>query len=258
MFNLRLPPSLSMQTVKSHLPSDFFTQPAPPSTTPASCIENDVALALALAGWQGLTNSRIGPVPNTASCATCLRRLGLWMFKSREVDQETGEILVSAPMDHLDPIREHRFFCPWRNAAAQRNPGSKVAETENKTAWEVLALTIRNASYLRGNRNRSPKGSPALERSKSTTNPSTPVRPSRHVAAASHGGPSMPSPDLVDEEIEEEAAAENKERWARLRRVTSIFDTKNARKLRRTLSRPGTAAANSPDTAHSSGQAGAV
>lgn len=252
VFNLRLPPSLSLDTIKAHLPTTFFTDPAPASSITATA-PNDVALALALTGWQGLTNARIGAVPNSASCTTCLRRLGLWMFKSKEVDPETNQILVPAPMDHLDPVREHRFFCPWRNPAAQRNSGSKAAAAESKAAWEVLTLTVRNAAYLSG-RARSPKSAPASAKKGHGRSQSSIVPGSR--TPGTLGGlddpPSlMLGPDMVDEEEDEtERDAEDKKRWARLRRVKSLFDTKNGRKLRRTVSRPGTAASR-PETARS-------
>ncbi|KAK9770071.1 putative C3HC zinc finger-like-domain-containing protein [Seiridium cardinale] len=247
-FNLRLPESLSLETVKSQLPPKFFTEPPPTSKT-TSTKPNDVALALALAGWGGLTNPKIGPVPNSASCSTCLRRLGLWMFKSKEVNQETGEILVPAPMDHLDPVREHRFFCPWRNPSTQRNPGSKASEP-SKAAWEILVLTVRNATYLRGDTPRKDR-TPAHERSKSTILPGTLSTPKRHVPTASESAIDSPllmlGPDMVEDEEEDEKTrdAKDKERWARLRRVKSLFNTKNGRKrLSRTLSRPGTAKSN--------------
>ncbi|KAF7530432.1 hypothetical protein G7054_g9595 [Neopestalotiopsis clavispora] len=243
-FNIRLPESMSLETIKSQLPQKFFTEPPPASTT-NSKETNDVALALALAGWGGLTNPKIGPVPNSAACSTCQRRLGLWMFKSKEVDPETNQIIVPAPMDHLDPIREHRFFCPWRNPEAQRNPGSKASEP-NKAAWEVLVLTVRNAAYLRGDTPKKGRSS-GHWKSKSTAEPGTPgTRPRSHVPTASEGAIDssdlLLSPDDVrgDEEDDEKARdAKDKERWARLRRVKSLFNTKD--KLRRSLSRPGTA-----------------
>ncbi|KAI1772278.1 zf-C3HC-domain-containing protein [Hypoxylon cercidicola] len=243
LFNLRLPANLDLKAIKSQLTPTFFTEPPPPSTNPPSV--NDVALALALAGWQGLTNPRVGAVPNSATCATCLRRLGLWMFKSKEVDEATGQILVPAPMDYLDPVREHRFFCPWRNATVQHNPGART--TDNKTAWEVLAQTIKNHAYLRTQSEKSNLRSvfhrPAA---------SVPVTPSKGVQADADRRSPLPGPDMVDDDDEDTSArdAKDKERWVRLRRVKSLFDTKNGRKLRRTLSRPGTASSR-PPTAHS-------
>lgn len=273
LFNLRLPEQLDLQAVKSQLPADFFTEPPPPSPAINSTTAlNDVALALALAGWQGLNNPRIGPVPNSASCATCLRRLGLWMFKSKEVDEATGEILVPAPMDHLDPVREHRFFCPWRNPSAQKNPASKVKE--NKAGWEVLAQTLKNTSYLRGHAAKSSR--PRIFHRPSASVPATPSKGpsgtgsgSRDDASGITGGsdrdpqgvegqgsPSTPNADMAaaasnEEEDPAVRDAKDKERWARLRRVKSLFDTKNGKRLRRNLSRPSSIApASRPGTAH--------
>lgn len=213
-------------------------------------------------GWEGLSDKRIGAVPNSASCHTCLRRLGLWMFKSREVDPETNAILVPAPMSHLDPLREHRFFCPWKNGQAQRNPGSRPTPKgeEEKAGWEVLVQVLKNDAYLR---NRGAAGSTTTtssrlsaalhSRSKSTVVPqsapstalSTPGRPTTAGSGAARGGLDVPlqvfGPGL-DEEDEDEAttSAKDKERWARLRRVKSLFNTKAGTKLKKAVSRPGT------------------
>jgi hypothetical protein len=166
------------------------------------------------------------------------------MFKSREVDEATGEIIVPAPMDHLDPVREHRFFCPWRNAIAQQNPGAKTKDT--KTAWEVLAQTLKNSGYLRQQAERSTQRTTFHRPAASL--PGTPSRNGkqdvqRHMALG---------PDKVEDEEEDMAVRDvkDKERWAKLRRVKSLFDTKGRKKLQRTLSRPGTATSR-PPTAHS-------
>ncbi|KAI0152601.1 zf-C3HC-domain-containing protein [Xylariaceae sp. FL1272] len=246
LFNLRLPATLDIHLVKFQLPPAFFTDPPPPATNPAS--PNDVALLLAMTGWQGLTNDRIGAVPNTATCGTCLRRLGLWMFKSKEVDEATGQILVPAPMDSLDPVREHRFFCPWRSATAQHNPGAKTKS--NKAAWEVLAQTLKNSAYLR---QQAEKSNPRSVFHRPTASlPGTPATPSRIRGHGNDQKPPVLSPQAAGDEEEDMAAsdAKDKERWAKLRRVKSLFDTKGRKKLQRTLSRPGTAASR-PPTSHS-------
>ncbi|KAI2607973.1 zf-C3HC-domain-containing protein [Hypoxylon sp. NC1633] len=241
LFNLRLPTDLDLQVIKTQLPPSFFTEPPPPNTNPTN--PNDVALALALTGWQGLVNPRVGAVPNSATCATCLRRLGLWMFKSKEVDEAAGQVLVPAPMDYLDPVREHRFFCPWRSAVSQHNPGAKTAD--NKTAWEILAQTIKNHAYLRMHSEKSNLRT-VLHRPAA----SVPVTPSRGQINGDVQAP-MLGPDMIDgDEDMSIRDAKDKERWVRLRRVKSLFDTKNGKKLRRTQSRPGTAASR-PPTAHS-------
>ncbi|GAP92914.1 putative c3hc zinc finger domain-containing protein [Rosellinia necatrix] len=242
-FNLRLPQTLDLKAAQSQLPPTFFTEPEPPSTNPSS--PSEVALALALTGWQGLTHPKIGAVPNSATCATCWRRLGLWMFRSKEVDETTNEVIVPAPMDHLDPIREHRFFCPWRNAAVQQNPGSKTKET--KAAWEVLAQTLKNSAYLRQ------EGEKSVRRTLfHRPTASLPGTPSRTRKQDGEGQIAMETPEKPDDEEEDMTARDvkDKERWAKLRRVRSLFDTKNRKKLQRTLSRPGTPSSR-PPTSHS-------
>ncbi|KAI0421509.1 zf-C3HC-domain-containing protein [Xylaria grammica] len=242
-FNLRLPATLDLKVVKTQLPPNFFTEPPPPSTNPSS--PSNVALALALTGWQGLTNPRIGAVPNTATCATCLRRLGLWMFRSKEANEETGEVIVPAPMDHLDPVREHRFFCPWRNPTVQHNPGAKTKDT--KAAWEVLAQTLKNSAYLRQQAEKSAQRRPFHRPAASL--PGTPSRGSKRDGEEQAA---METPEKPEDEEEDMAArdAKDKERWAKLRRVKSLFDTKGRKKQQRALSRPGTASSR-PTTAHS-------
>ncbi|KAK3692084.1 copper-exporting ATPase-like protein [Podospora appendiculata] len=253
-FNLRLPPTLDIDTVLSYLPSTFFTNPPPPvnkalpaDSTPTA--PNRSALALAVLGWQGLSNPRIGPVPNSASCHTCLRRLGLWMFKSKEVDPQTGEVLVPAPMDHLDPLREHRFFCPWKNGAAQRNSGSKPLANgeEDKTGWEILVEVLKNDAFIRQ------RNALAHSRSKSNLLPqnrsaaggadngSTPQTPERPTTA--HGRVLGSAAAADDGEPEDEEARKKKDQamMSRLRRVKSLFNTKAGSKLKKlSSSRPGT------------------
>ncbi|KAK2014285.1 zf-C3HC-domain-containing protein [Colletotrichum eremochloae] len=237
-FNLKLPEGLNIDSVLTQLPEDFFTNPPPAKDSPDPKQPNRVALALALTGWQGLTNPRIGAVPNSASCNTCLRRLGLWMFKSKEVSAD-GEILVPAPMDHLDPIREHRFFCPWKNPATQRLGSAKPGSESDMAAWKCLVQVLRNDAYLRGALDDRPKN---RWHSRGASVPSTPVR--RGVAPPlTPGGYDSPSAatEPGGEEDEKSRDVKDKERWARLRRVKSLFESKNAKKLRRQLSRPGTA-----------------
>ncbi|KAG6318421.1 hypothetical protein E4U22_005420 [Claviceps purpurea] len=255
--NLRLPDDVNLDDVLSQLPPDFFTTP-PPTTDQSVSVDsahrppNRVALALALMGWQGLTDSRIGAVSNSASCHTCFRRLGLWMFKSKEVDPQ-GNVVVPAPMDHLDPVREHRLFCPWKDARAQ----SRSALTSDKqpptlsTAWKTLIQTIKNESDLRsvysGGQSRrvgqlrneeagSPSSSRGISASPASLAPSTPSpRKSMPFICVS-----SPPETLTGEEADKARDAKDKERWARLRKVKSLFDTKGSKKFKREVSRPGT------------------
>ncbi|KAH6685109.1 C3HC zinc finger domain-containing protein [Plectosphaerella plurivora] len=237
-FNLRLPDGLDVDSIISQLPTDFFTNP-PPKTDMQH--PNKVALALALTGWQGLSNTRIGAVPNSASCHTCLRRLGLWMFKSKEVGPG-DEVLVPAPMDHLDPAREHRFFCPWKNADTQRLSTAKPGSGSDAPAWTLLVQVIKNDAYLRGALDERPqtRGRGGKE-NKLLATPTRPTTP----GARGHGSLDVASPGVRADAVEDDETArdaKDKERWARLRRVKSLFETKGSRKRRgTTASRPDTA-----------------
>jgi len=259
-FNLRLPENLDIDTILSYLPPNFFTEPPPPvnkalpaGTAPNSTNPNRAAIALAILGWQGLSNARIGPVPNSASCHTCLRRLGLWMFKSKEVDPETNTVLVRAPMDHLDPLREHRFFCPWKNGAAQRNSGAKplAAGEEDKPGWGILVQVLRNEAFIRQ------RTSVAHSRSKSSVPPRTTGAGAGLLGAAGYAaGAKTPERPITSggyslieggddvEEDEEVRKKKDQAMMSRLRRVKSLFNTKAGNKLKRLGSRPGTAHSN--------------
>jgi hypothetical protein len=231
-FNLHLPEDLALDDVVDQLSPEFFANEKSGTNTP-----NRPALALALFGWQGLTNTRIGAVANTASCHTCQRRLGLWMFKSKEVD-ESGKIIVPAPMDYLDPEREHRFFCPWKNATAQSrgHVTQSANESADMPAWKMLLQSIKNESDLRmvyEGRARSPS---KLTAKGSSTPHKTPTRP-----GGSGHAPQI-SVDLSVDGEDDDATRDTKEkeRWTRLRKVKSMFGTK---KLRGSVSsRPDTAA----------------
>ncbi|CEI69984.1 hypothetical protein FVEN_g7159 [Fusarium venenatum] len=242
-FNLRLPDDLNLDSVLSQLPSGFFTKPPPAKE--AKPQPHRVALALALMGWQGLNNPRIGAVPNSASCHTCLRRLGLWMFKSKEV-ADNGDIIVPAPMGFLDPSREHRFFCPWSNPETQRQGHSQSRSGQDLPGWKVLVQTLTNEAHLRSVYE---GRSPARHRTqRSMGAPTTPQRPgtaaSINTPIATPGSVAESIPDNAEDD-DKDRDAKDKERWARLKRVKSLFDTKGSRKLRqsisKSISRPGTA-----------------
>lgn len=235
-FNLRLPDDMNLDEVLSQLPRGFFADPAS-SDKPVSAAEpvNRPALVLAFMGWQGLSNPRIGAVPNSASCHTCLRRLGLWMFKSKEVD-ENGRVLTPAPMDHLDPLWEHRFFCSWKSAATQTRGGSWSADMP---AWKILLQTVRNEASLRGMYEGRPKRPSRPDDQAAASISSIPGTPPPVTPADSDTSASYTGHDGVEAD-EKARDAKDKERWARLRKVKSLFNTKSARSLRRPLSRPGT------------------
>jgi hypothetical protein len=239
-FNLRLPLEVDLDKVIAYVGSDFFAT----STDGDAAISapNRVALALALFGWQSLSNARTNTsVPNSASCHTCLRRLGLWLFKSKEINAETNEVITPAPMDYLDPVLEHRFFCPWKNGSAQEPASStprKGQTLEQRPAWELVIEMLRNEAYVR---NRKAQGS-AHARGKSNVSVAASAL-SGTVATGERPNIVVDGDTASQYTVDDLAArdAKDKERWARLRKVKSFFNNKDGKKLKRS-SRPGTSA----------------
>lgn len=179
------------------------------------------------------------------------------MFKSKEVDEQ-GQVVVPAPMDFLDPLREHRFFCPWKNPQAQSRGGAASDKEIKLTGWKTLLQTIKNESDLRNVYSGRSKRIGQLQE-EGMASPS-PIR-STNIAPGSPG-PVTPGPkvsidapsisasqgDANGDDDDKVRDAKDKERWARLRKVKSLFDTKGSRKLRRELARPGTGHSNKSTT----------
>lgn len=138
------------------------------------------------------------------------------MFKSKEVDS-SGKVVVPAPMEHLDVVREHRFFCPWRNPDTQASSSIDADAAKPVPAWEVLVQTLRNEAHLRKT-----YGNVGSSQSKAADKPSE----------ATTGAADL------DEGDDEEQKAKDKERWARLKKIKSMFDIKGGKG--RSRSRPGT------------------
>ncbi|KAH8170803.1 c3HC zinc finger-like domain-containing protein [Sarocladium implicatum] len=214
--NLRLPDGLDIDATVDLLPRDFLS-PTEPAAANNTAKPQRVALALALCGWQGLPDARMGSISNSVSCRTCLRRLGLWMFKSKKVD-EAGNTIIPAPMEYLDIVREHRFFCPWRSPRSQASATTNADSENPLPGWLVLLQTLENESRLR------------------TAYGEGPVSKSTSELASVVGAGEIPADeDGIDEEGQK---AKDKERWARLKKIKSLFDIKGAKS--RSRSRPGT------------------
>ncbi|KAH6679802.1 C3HC zinc finger-like-domain-containing protein [Halenospora varia] len=213
MFNMRPPPELDLDSIIGYLPQDILavsTKSGAGGNTPTTEV-NRVALMLALSGWQGHTHERLGAQQGSVSCQACFRVLGLWLFKSKQVNA-AGEETHGAIVNCLDVVKEHRDYCPWRNPASQN--GTKAAAKSGTSAmagWEILMRVLKNEYYLRHGKQTSPI-------------PKTP----KQVApdAESELGESIE--DVEDTKSRDE---EDKKRWARLRRVKSLFDTKGSKKL---------------------------
>jgi hypothetical protein len=210
MFNLQPPPELDLDRILSYLPNNFFS--ATSEDAPAADV-NKVAFMMALFGWQGHAHARLGDQPQSVSCQACFRVLGLWIFKSKQVN-EAGEEVASPVVNCLDVVKEHRDYCPWRNAASQN--GQKATEKSGNHAlagWEIVLRVLKNEHYLRhGKENQTGK----------TSRPPTSDATSEVESI------------LDDNEDAKSRDEKDKQRWARLRRVRSLFDTKGGKKIKRT------------------------
>lgn len=217
MHNIHLPENFDLDTILRYLPKDIFETTAANETDTSDAITpkppNLVVFSLALFGWR----NRVGHMPKHGAviCDSCFRTLGLWLFKSREVD-DTGAVVRPASMNWLDPINEHRDYCPWRNAQSQS--GDNSSQDSRLAAWEVLVRVLRNDNYLKSSI-QFQSGTP-----RKTLSP-------RKQSNGLFG-------DGDDEAAKELREEQDKERWARLRRVKSLFESKStkARKGRDGLS----------------------
>jgi len=141
------------------------------------------------------------------SCQACFRVLGLWLFKSKEVNEAEEEV-VGAAVSCLDVTKEHREYCPWRNPASQ----SGSTASTSLAGWEVVLRVLKNDYYLRTNGERAAS------------------KVSRQATPQREGTPVID--DEIDDADAESIREENdKKRWARLRRVKSLFNTKSDKKM---------------------------
>jgi hypothetical protein len=218
MHNLHPPADFDLDTVISYLPKDFFiasnidVELSNPAVYPEV---NGVAFILALFGWRARPETKIRD--GAAVCDACFRTLGLWLFKSKEVN-EVGEVVRPATMNYLDPVDQHREYCPWKNPKSQSGSGSanKSMQFLELAAWQIIIRVLKNDHRLR----EAGKGSE--------------IDKSRAGAAITTSQTNTAlDKDYDDEDAESVREEKDKERWARLRRVKSLFDTKSVKKLRR-------------------------
>jgi hypothetical protein len=207
MHNIHPPEDFNLDVVISYLPGDFFSS-ASNAERPGPSIQteiNRVAMVMALFGWTAPPETKLRD--GAAVCEACFRTLGLWLFKSKEVN-EVGEIVHPATMNHLDPVEQHREYCPWRNPKSQSGgTPSKSAHAPELAAWQVLIRVLKNDYVLR-------------QTGRETTKDKTKVT----AESRSRPGTAIITDDEDAQSIREE---KDKERWARLRRVKSLFDTKS-------------------------------
>ncbi|CZS92808.1 uncharacterized protein RAG0_03310 [Rhynchosporium agropyri] len=206
-FNMRTPEGFDLDLVLSYLPPDFFVPPASATQTSHAPAEvNKVAFMMALFGWQGHTHERLGTQLGSVSCQACFRVLGLWIFRSKEVN-EAGEEIAGAVVDRLDVIKQHRDYCPWQNSASQNGKKPTKSSTSSMAGWEIVLRVLKNDHHLRTAKD---------------------VQGGKKSSAAK-AADIVPT-DLDDDDARSIRDEKDKERWARLRRVKSLFETKNKRR----------------------------
>ncbi|KAI9054283.1 hypothetical protein LZ554_001451 [Drepanopeziza brunnea f. sp. 'monogermtubi'] len=206
LFNMRPPPELDLELVLSYLPPAFFSHPPSTGNTSSAPADiNKVAFLMALGGWQGYVHERLGDQPASASCHACFRVLGFWIFKSKELNG-AGEEVRGAAMNCLDIRKQHRNYCPWSNPASQNGQNPAKSSTSTMAGWEIVVRILKNDHYLRTSKD-AQAGKP---------------RPSPKAVVASEAAPA----EIDDEDAKSIRDEKDKERWAKLRRVKSLFDTK--------------------------------
>ncbi|KUJ23085.1 zf-C3HC-domain-containing protein [Mollisia scopiformis] len=219
-FNMRTPQGFDLDVVLANLPPNFFSSPTdatPDASLPPADV-NKVALLMALFGWQGHTHDRLGAQMGSVSCHACFRVLGLWIFKSKEVNA-AGEEVVGPTMSCLDVVKEHREYCPWQNAISQNGKGPVKTSTTGMAGWGIILRILHNDHLLRSRRE-------------------SPLGKIRHsVTENAIETDSALGTDVGDEDAMSIRDEEDKQRWARLRRVKSLFETKGGKKLTREKSK---------------------
>ncbi|KAL8703676.1 MAG: hypothetical protein Q9201_003130 [Fulgogasparrea decipioides] len=189
---------------------------------------NPRALTLALLGWQTDQESTISGI---ATCTTCFRRLGFWLFKSPPSSPAASPTQPSSPLslnsdksppatsptfstrsdpiiNRLDPIGEHRDYCPWINPRSQsRNPSSAASKDEDLPGWEILRNMVMHL--------RPPGGLRVPGTLEGNITPAGRV-----------------DTEAVDAEPAKKTKEEkDKERWARLKRLKQVFKVRRKPKV---------------------------
>ncbi len=225
MHNIHPPEEFSLDIVLGYLPKDFFDSPTAQDNTSSDSAQieiNRVAIMMAVFGWTARLETKVRD--GAAVCESCFRTLGLWLFKSKVVN-EAGEVVRGAAMNYLDLVEQHREYCPWRNPKSQSGGGvtNKSIQASELAAWQVVVRVLKNDHRLR-------HGSSDADKDKT-----------RAPAAVAEGRPETAlAVDITEDDAESIREEKDKERWARLRRVRSLFDTKAAKKLQRNSHTPDT------------------
>lgn len=143
-------------------------------------------------------------------------------------------------MSRLDAVAEHREYCPWINAASQGGGGGsnlsnrQISSIANLAGWELLLRAINN------NAQKSRRDAAISQRSGADTS-ATDDGLSAEKAANEDDPPAPPSTpgagigieaiSSEDAQAKELAARDekDKERWAKLKRLKSVFHVKRGK-----------------------------
>ncbi len=180
------------------------------------------ALILARYGWQ---------VPNTnykqIQCESCFRRLGLWLYERKGIITGTTDTTAHSTADNehrqtvyakLDPVGEHRHYCPWINAVSQ------CGETKNaKAGWEVLTEVIANAQKSQ----RCEVPQPALPATTSGTTSAPAAEEAAEQNEVEGGEEQVGLASAANIPVSKEARdAKDKQRVSKLKKLTEMFKWK--------------------------------
>ncbi|KAL2857966.1 C3HC zinc finger-like-domain-containing protein [Aspergillus pseudoustus] len=155
---------------------------------------NEVAFVLAFFGWNTIDGS-----PGLAACSACFRRLGLWIYKSKDKGETSSH-------DSLDVANEHMEYCPWINGNAQSGTGKPSEKKDTlQSGWEALVQAVK-VKHIRQTRSSTPIGSRA--------------------------GSEAPSMDgsLFGEDNDDVKKAKDREWWAKIRRMRQVLNVNSPKR----------------------------
>lgn len=212
------PSDIDLQIISKQLGPEFFEERKSDKSEPAGDASStptveERALTLALFGWE----AEAGHINGLAVCQACFRRLGLWLFKpTPKSPREPGD--GEAAMSRLDVVAEHRDYCPWVNPLSQSGdatPKKGSMGLSGLAGWEILARLIRNRAHL----NERLAQPPSRPQSGVTAPEQSPADAVSVVDDASTAN------TTVSNEVQD------KERWAKLKKLRQVFHVKDSKRL---------------------------
>lgn len=238
LHNIKKPEGLHLETFIGYLPKDFFVSrksSVSSSGTTTTPTINRVALMMAMTGWDEAKdigwNDRPGlanPI-RAAICNACFRRIGFWLYKSKKVNEKGEEVEPPTIQGGLDPVEYHRSYCPWLNPDSQSPKiANSTSSTEQLAAWQQVVRVLKNDHILRERSN--------SQASRASVTPQRPASRavSRPADEQSETNSNFDTSAADDEDVKSIREEKDKQRWSRLKRVKSLFDTKASKKKSQT------------------------